>query len=38
MKHFVHKNKNFIINTIIGVGVILAVAGGYYAYYINQLK
>jgi hypothetical protein len=36
MKHFVQKNLNTIINTIIVIGVILAVLGGAYAYYINE--
>lgn len=38
MKHFVHKHKDQIIVTIIGVGVVLAVLGGWYAYYVNQVK
>lgn len=38
MKHFVQKNLDTIIRTAVYVGITLAIAGGYYAYYVNQLK
>lgn len=29
-------NKDFLIRTLITVGMILAIAGGYYAYLVNK--
>ncbi len=38
MKQILQKNLDKIIRTTVVVGLVLAIAGGYYAYYINQLK
>lgn len=37
MKQILHKNLDTIIRTTIIVGLLLAVAGGAYAYYVNQI-
>lgn len=38
MKRILQNNLDKIIRTTLIVGLILAIAGGYYAYYVNQLK
>lgn len=37
MKQILHKNLDTIVRTTIIVGLLLAVAGGAYAYYVNQI-